>query len=115
MIESIIQVLLSGPILYSAIGYWMYSNSALLNSKEVQPISNFWDRRTTQHHVSDAFTEITPATPFLILFVIAVIAKIDHHTKFSKQFISKSNLAKTNKVLKTLNHFIEPSYYDALN
>ena len=68
-----------------------------------------------QHHILDAFTELTPATPFLVLLFISIFAKLDHHFKLTKKYVTKTKLIGINKKLKTLNHLIEPNFYDALN
>ena len=77
MMECISQILLYGPIIYAAVGYWMYSNPTLTGLKSPGEIKSSHDRKNTQHFLSEAFTQLSPGTPFLILFMIAVIAKLD--------------------------------------
>lgn len=86
MNHNLVRILLNGPILYSAFGYWMYSNPALTNTKEVKPLEKFWESKKTEHFIVDAFLEVTPATPFLILFCISVFAKMNHSYKIIKRF-----------------------------
>ena len=82
-------ILLWGPILYSTFGYWMYSVPSLLTN-EVVEIDHITSALHTNHRIYSAFTTITPATPYLLMFVIAVICKLDHHFKFAKYYIFKS-------------------------
>lgn len=109
----IVAILLDGPILYAVFGYWMYSNPALIHSKKPKPLKYFGDSYDTQHYISDAFAEITPATPFLILFVIAIFARLDHQFKFLSCLHKKSTLQIKNKALKKLNYKFEPDFYNA--
>lgn len=104
MNDNLMKILLNGPILYSAFGYWMYSNPSLTTSKQMEPVQHIWEPMKPQHHILDAFTEVTPATPFLVLLLIAIFAKLDHHFKLTKKYVKKSNLVSINKKLKTLNH-----------
>jgi len=31
------------------------------------------------HHIIDSLQKVSPATPFLVVLVLSIIAKIDHH------------------------------------
>lgn len=86
MNDQMISVFLVGPILYSAIGYWMYSVPAIM-SNDILPIGHIQGKNDTHHKLIDALTTITPATPYLIMFILSVLAKLDHHYKFSKRNI----------------------------
>lgn len=81
MNDQIVSMCLVGPILYSAIGFWMYTNPAIIGN-HVKPIHTIQSKQDTQHRVIESITQISPGTPFLILFVISVLAKLDHHFKF---------------------------------
>ena len=114
MNDDIISIFLIGPILYSGFGYWMYSVPALM-SNDVQPINHISSKNDTQHRIIDAFTKITPGTPFIFLFIIAVLAKIDHHTKIYKTYFESRKLQEKYQVLKDKNLNQDPDFYDALS
>lgn len=106
MNSQMISVFLYGPILYSGIGYWMYSVPAILNN-EVIPMKTISSKEHTNHKILDAFTRITPATPYLFLFVISVLTKLDHHFKFNKMWCSrKSKLQELTDKMKIFNNEI---------
>lgn len=94
--DIILAILLDGPILYACLGYWMYSNPALLHTKKPLPLLRLGESKNTQHYISDAFKEVTPATPFLILLAIALFARLDHAFKFLKQCNRNSRLNRAN-------------------
>lgn len=69
---------LYAPIIYSAIGFWMYSNVQLQNNV-VTPKHTIHSVEHCKHNIIDSVTNISPATPYLILLVISILAKIDYH------------------------------------
>ena len=66
--------------------------------------------KETRHYMVDGLTQVSPATPFLILFVVAVLAKVDFNWKFAKRFYHDQSLVELNKKLKKLNYGIEPTF-----
>ena len=46
------------------------------------------------------FTKLTPGTLYLILLVIAIFAKVDHHLKITEEYWF--NESRLNKILKNL-------------
>ena len=107
-------MILVGPILYSAIGFWMYTNPAIIGNN-VKPIHSIKSKHDTNHQLIKSLTEISPGTPFLILFIISVFAKLDHHFKIQKRLFKKYKMHDLNQKLKAENHKIEPDYFDALS
>jgi len=81
-----VSVLLNGPILYAAFGYWMYSNPQIMFN-EVEPIYNAHDVTPVKRQFGDIFTKLTPGTLYLVLLVIAIFAKVDHHIKLTEKYI----------------------------
>ena len=63
----------------------------------------------------DAFTQVTPGTPFLILFVISLFVKLEHHFKCLKKRGKKNKIQEINQKLKEFNYKANPSFYDALS
>lgn len=90
--DHLVDILLDGPILYSLFGYWMYSNPLLIHSKPITPILFKNDSLNTNHCIVDAFTEVTPATPFLILLFISVLTRIEQNLKLHKKFCRETKL-----------------------
>jgi len=88
MNKNMVSSLLYAPILYSAIGFWMYSNPSM-QTQNILPIEKARSIVPVQRQFSDIFN-VTPATIYLILFVITVLAKIDYHTKWSEKNIFKN-------------------------
>lgn len=91
MNEEIISMFLYGPIFYSAIGYWMYSNPQVIGNK-VFPIKSLRESVYPGHNITEAFTTITPGTPYLIMLVFSILVKLDHHLKIKKKLCTKSKL-----------------------
>jgi len=94
MNKRMISSLLYAPILYSGIGYWMYSNPSM-QSQNILPIEKARSIVPVQRQFTDIFI-ITPGTIYLVLFVIAVLAKIDYHTKWSDKNIFHNSILKKN-------------------
>lgn len=93
MNKKMVSSLLYAPILYSAIGYWMYSNPSM-QSQNILSIHLSRSITPVQRKFSDLFI-VTPASLYLVLFVICVLAKIDYHTKWSdKNIFHDSKLKK---------------------
>lgn len=113
MNDQIVSTCFYGPILYSAIGFWMYTNPAIIGN-HIKPIDTIKSSVDTQHKLWRSITEVSPGTPFLILFVISVVAKLDHHFKLYKYCFKGTKLFQLNKQMKDENHKIEPDFYDAL-
>lgn len=109
-----VSVFLNGPILYAGIGFWMYSVPALMTN-DVQPISHLTSKNETHHLIMKSLFEISPATPFLILFVIAVFARYDHHTKVYKNMFESKKFVEIIDRMKERNVNINPDFYDALS
>lgn len=114
MNHNIVSYFLYGPIFYSAFGYWMYSVPALL-SNEVSRYDHLTNMPNYEHKITPAFTSISPATPFLFLFVFTVISKIDFNKKLYMKSLNSSKYVNAIQKMKELNHKIDPDFYDALS
>lgn len=83
-------------------------------SNKVSPITHYGQTLDQPHYILDAFRTITPGTPYLFLFVISLIVKLEHHLKFLKKNTDKSRLQELNSLMKEANYKDEPNYYNAI-
>lgn len=86
--KDLVSFLLFGPIFYSAMGYWMYSNPHIMGNETI-PVESARDIIRVKRNFNDPINKLTPGTPFLFLLAFSIMVKIDHHTKIFTRLFGK--------------------------
>ena len=84
-----------------------------MNNK-VSPKEHVHDVYHVNHHISDAFTSINPGTPFLFILFVSILAKLDHHCKWSKKYLENKKISEIIKKIKDKNNKDNPTFYSGI-
>ena len=88
MNELQVKMLLVGPILYSAFGFWFMSTRQLLHN-DVVPKVQTYDYVEQNHTIDYAMSHVNPGSPFLFLFTLSVFAIIGYTLKLDDMLFQK--------------------------